>query len=259
MTKTAIATSLVLFSGSVFADHCDVNFDGKLKLEDKVLTVTTEDNDKIEIDSQYVLSVNDSLIALDAEQQVWVEQYYNGIHDAAPKVAEIAVDGISLASEAITHVFGELLGEHNSAVSELTYKLEKMSEEIQYNFYAENGDIRLNSESFENGEFFGQQWEQEFEEAVEELVMSSMGRIMVAIGSEMILSGDMDAFEQKMENFASQIEQNVEFKGELLEEKANALCSQLVQVDRAERKLQKSVPELVSLDILSIKQNRYSM
>ena len=194
------------------ADQCDINIDGHMKLEDRVLTVTTEDKDKIAIDEAHNLYVNGDQIYLDADQQQWVEDYYQGIHNAVPQVADIAIEGIAIASEAITLVFGELLGHDSNAVHDLTDKLEDMNQRIHYNFYADDGSIRLDSDEFENGNFFGEEWENEFEQAIEELVFDSMGRLMIAIGSEMIMSGgNMDAFENRMETFAADIEEKSNF------------------------------------------------
>ena len=253
MGKIIAISVLAAMSSSAMAHQCDINVDGHLQLENSVLTITTEQKDKITIDENKSLFVNGQSIYLDAEQQQWVDDYYDGINNAVPQVADIAVEGISLASEAISHVFGELLGHNNSAVDDLTAKLDEMNQQIQYNFYANDGSIRLDSNEFENGNFFGEQWENEFEEAVEELVFSSMGRLMIAIGSEMVMSGgDMSSFEERMENFAADIEEKVEFRGEELERKADQLCAQLVNVDVAENALQSSVDELHALNILKV-------
>ena len=260
MRSLIAATVFATMSGSAMAHQCDINIDGNMKLEDSILTVTTKKKDEIQIDQYYRLYVNDEEIALDHEQQQWVEDYYQGIHGAVPQVAEITTEAIDLATEAITVVFGELLGSDASEVNDLTDKLAEINQEIQYNFYAEDGSIRLNSENFENGEFFGEEWEQEFEEAVEEMVFNSMGRLMIAVGTEMLMSGgDMDAFEHRMETFASDLETKMEARGEQLEEKADALCLQLAKVDHAENQLQSSIGELSGLNVFDYEENHESM
>lgn len=260
MVKLVTFGVLAALSGTAMADQCDINVDGHMKLQNHVLTVTTDDKDKITIDETHTLYVNGQQIYLDTQQQQWVEDYYQGIHDAVPQVADIAVEGIGIASEAIGLVFGELLGHNSDAVIDLTDKLEEMNEQIQYNFYAEDGSIRLDSDEFENGNFFGEEWEEEFEQAVEELVFDSMGRLMIAIGSEMLMSGgDMDSFEQRMETFAADIEDKVEFRGEELEQKAEALCEHLIKVDMAEEALQGSIDELHALNILKVGDNQQSL
>lgn len=257
MKKTLIAASIALCSTTAFAgnnhDSCNINIDGKVSLIDEVLTITTEKNDVIRIEAGDVLYVNNDKVDLNAEEHNWMSSYYHGIHDAVPAVAEIAMEGVTIASIAVGEVFGNLLGADSSAVSDITDKLDELKDKIQYNFYAEDGSIRLDSTQFKDGEVFGSQWENEFEDAIEEVVMSSMGHLMVAIGTKMMFGGDdTESFEADMEEFAADIEQRVEAQAEELEFKADALCAQLAGVDYAENNLQASVKELSDLNIISV-------
>lgn len=260
MRKIITATTLLAMSQAAIAHECNVNFDGTLTLENSILTITTDKDDIVVIDQYRDLSVNGSNVSLNSQQQQWLDDYYNGINQAAPAVAEIALDGVAIATEAVGHVFGELLGSDSYKVDQLTEKLNALGEEVQNSFYAEDGSIRLNSKDFEEGDLLGDKWEAEFEEAVEELVMSSMGQLLVSIGTEMLFSGgDMEAFEQRMENFGEEIEQKMEFRGEEIEKKADALCLSLVKVDFAENQLQSSVSELSDLNVLQVRDNKHSM
>jgi hypothetical protein len=260
MRHLILASALVVLSNSALAGQCEVNFEGKLSLEKQILTITTEDQDIIKINQQHQVFVNQQELSLNTDQQRWAAEYYDGINSAAPQAAALAIEGINIATIAVTQVFGELLGADHKAVADLTDKLEDMSTELQYNFYAEDGSIRINADSFDEENFFGPQWEQEFERSVEELVMSSMGSIMVAVGTEMLFGGgDMNGFEQKMEGFAENIEKNVETKGLALEEKADKLCIQLASVSYAEDKLQESVPALSKLDVITVNNSDQAM
>ncbi|GAB5379951.1 MAG: hypothetical protein Alis3KO_14940 [Aliiglaciecola sp.] len=257
MKKTLIAASIALCSTTAFAgnnhDSCNINIDGQVSLIDEVLTITTEDKDVIRIEAGEVVYVNGDEVLLNAEQQNWMSSYYDGIYSAVPAVADIALDGVAIASTAVTEVFGNLLGTDSSAVDNINDKLDEIKDKIQYNFYAEDGSIRLDSTHFSDGEVFGPQWENEFEEAIEEVVMSSIGHLLVAIGTKMMFNGgDTDSFEANMEDFAADIEQRIESQAEELEIKADALCSQLAGVDYVENNLQASVKELSGLNIISI-------
>ena len=256
MKKSLIAASL-LVSSSAFADQCDVNVKGELSVVDQVITITTEAKDKIVIEPDYQVFYNGRTVDLNSEQQQWVKQYYTGIYDAIPVVANLALDGVQIAAVALDEVFNTLFDGDNDALADITAKLEELRGEIQHNFYANDGSIRLESTRFEDGDFLGQQWENEFEELVEDAVTSSIGHLMVAIGSEMIFSGgDMNAFEQRMESFAEQIEHNVERKAELLEQRADALCLQLADLDDVENRLQSSVSQFDGLNMINVSKDR---
>jgi hypothetical protein len=257
------AGALACCSLPVFAldsnNTCNVELNGNMQLENKILAIKLDNNTRMTINQHKTLYVDGIALNLNAEQQRWVDNYYDGINKAAPQAASIATDAVALASTALNEVFTELLGSDNTALADLSDKLRNLDEQIQYNFYADNGDIRLHSESFEDGEFFGEQWEVQFEEAIEDLVTDSIGHLMVAIGTQLIFSGgDMHEFEQKMERFGEQMEQKVEYQATALEEKADILCSTLAQVDFAETQLQQ-IKQLASLDVIQMHDQPHRM
>jgi hypothetical protein len=256
MRTMLFAGALVCCSLPVFAldsnNKCNVELNGNMQLENNVLAVTLDNNTRLTIDQDKTVYIEGIALTLNTEQQHWVDNYYDGINHAVPQAAAIATDAVALASTALNDVFTELLGSDNTALADLSDKLRDLDQQIQYNFYADNGDIRLHSESFENGEFFGEQWEAQFEEAIQDLVTDSIGHIMVALGTQLIFSdGDMNEFEQKMDRFGKQMEQKVEYQATALEEKAGALCSTLVKVDFAETQLQ-NIKQLASLDVIQL-------
>jgi hypothetical protein len=260
LAGTLLAGVLTCFSAAAFAHQCDVELQGDLKFENKVLTVTLDNNTQMKIDEYQTLYVNGELYPVNAEQQKSVENYYNGISQVAPQVADIAIDAVALANTALSEVFTELLGADSRALENLSEKLQELDQQVHYNFYAQDGSLRIHSKSFKNGDFFGQEWEQNFEQAIEQVVTESIGTLMVAIGSEILFSGgDMDAFETKMERFGQRLEKTMEFQAEALEEQADDLCTSLASVDSAEAQLQKQIKQLSGLDVLQIKSARYSM
>lgn len=257
-----LAGALVCGSLPVFAsdlnialdskDQCNVKLSGNIQLENKVLAVALDNDTQLIIGQDKILYIDGIVLALDTEQQRWVDNYYDGINQAVPQAAAIATDAVALASTALNEVFTELLGSNNTALDDLSAKLRDLDQQIQYNFYADNGDIRLHSESFKNGEFFGPQWEANFEDAVQELVTDTIGHLMVAIGTQLIFKGgDMQEFEQKIQRFGDQIDKKVKYQSLALNEKANVLCSTLAQVDYAETQLQQ-IKQLASLDIIQV-------
>lgn len=260
MKKTLIAASLVLCSGVVMAGECDVNIEGEVALANNVLTITTDDKDVIEIEAGETLHVNGKYIDLSSQQHEWVSNYYHGINEAVPAVADIALDGVAIASTAVTEVLGNLLGTDAAAIDKIQYKLDEIRDKIQYNFYADDGSIQLDSTHFSDGEVFGPDWEEEFEETIEEVVASSIGHLMVAIGTQLIFGdGDTNEFEQRMETFADDIEEKVEAQAAVLEDKADELCMQMVSIDFAENQLQASMSELSGLDLISVNKSQQRM
>lgn len=252
MRTMICAGALVCCSLPVFANQCNVELNSNMQLENKMLAVTLVNDARLTINQDKTLYIDGIALTLNTQQQRWVDEYYDGINLAVPQAAAIATEAVALASSAVNEVFRELLDSDNTALADLSDKLGNLDQQIQYHFYAENGDIRFHSESFENGEFFGEQWEAQFEAAIEDLVTDSIGHLMVAIGTQLLFSGaDMHEFEQKMERFGEQMEQKVAYQAEALEEKADVLCSTLARVDHAETQLQK-IKQLASLDVIQL-------
>lgn len=260
MRTMIFAGALACCSLPVLANECNVELNGNMQLENNVLAIILDNDTRLTIGQDKILYVDGIALQLDPQQQRSVENYYDGINQAAPQAAAIATDAVALASTALNEVFTELLGSDNTALADLSDKLRNLDQKIQYNFYADNGDIRLHSDSFENGEFFGEQWETHFEEAIEDLVTDSIGHLMVAIGTQLIFSGgDMGEFEQKMERFGEQMEQKVEYQAEALEEKASELCETLAKVDLAENYLQMNINQLAELDVIQVSDHHNTM
>ncbi|WP_342805253.1 DUF2884 family protein [Alteromonas sp. M12] len=254
MKQSVIAASILLLSGTAAANECDVSMDGQVSLINNVLTITTEANDVIKIDAGEALFVNGQRMDVNRDQERWVSEYYNGIYDAVPVAAELALDGVAIANVAVSEVLGNLLGTDSNAVDKIQEKLDQIKEKIEFNFYADDGSIHIDSANFSDGDFLGAQWQQDFEETVEEVVTASIGHLMIALGTELIFGdGDTDAFDERLDNFGQNIEQKIEARAEKLEQKADAFCMRLASIDYAENKLQNSMQELSGLNLITVK------
>ncbi|MEC8375189.1 MAG: DUF2884 family protein, partial [Pseudomonadota bacterium] len=95
--------------------------------------------------------------------------------------------------------------------------------------------------------------EQEFEAELESLVSESMGRILIALGTQMLWEGgDMSEFEQRMETWGEDLEFRLESQAAALEEKADALCEVLQKADYAEGQMQATISGLDDLNLLDM-------
>lgn len=257
----AISLTAASFSPVAFAhsSDCNIDFKGNMRIADEIITITAKGSEQVIITPELNLLINGEVQDLNEQQYHWVGQYYTELNNAVPQTVEIATEGLKLAGSAIEQVLGELIGHDDSAVQDMVATFDQMAEEVQYKFYTADGSIYIDTQDWENGEMFDPQWEAEFEQAMEELVMQSMGKLMIAIGTEMLWSGgNMDAFEQRMENFASDVEHTVESQAEELEIKAEQLCQTLASADYAESKLQQ-ISGLEHLDILQVSDYKHAM
>ena len=94
----------------------------------------------------------------------------------------------------------------------------------------------------------------EFEQAIEEAVTQSMGSIMMLVGKAMT-SGEgnfeqrMEAFGAKMEKFGENLEAKMDIKAAALEQRGDALCAQVTQLDALETRIQQQIPAMQQYDL----------
>ena len=255
----SVAVTSALISGHAFAhdtsfqnNSCDMELDGHIQYYQGDLTVQMDNGSVMTIDAQHNMTINGESVSLDREQQRWVSEYYNNIDIAIPMTLTIASEGLQIANVAVTEVFTELLGgdQMGDDFNELFNSLET---KLNTSFYDDAGNIRVDSTKFDEPGWFDESWEQEFETQIESLISESMGRILIAVGTQMLWEGgDMSEFEQKMERWGEDLEYRLESQAASLEEKGEALCKVLKKADYAEGKMQASISGLDDLNLLDI-------
>ena len=255
--KTLIASVLILASSNVFAhdssfsnDSCNVELNGGVRVTQSEIEFFKADQPLYKIVNDDALIISGNQISLSPSQQSLVNEYSTSIRAMIPEVKEIAIEGIELATDGVNLAFNELLGEGNAVGAELTGHLADIKNEVDIRF-SQNKAFHINEEGFAGAEFFGENFEERIEKAVESTMEKSIGTLMIAIGQEMLFSdGNMDAFETRMKNFGKQIEHEMESRGEELEKRAESLCIAVLEIDNLEEQLNFQIEELANFDII---------
>ncbi|AUI83803.1 DUF2884 family protein [Alteromonas macleodii] len=260
----SVALTSALMSGHAFAhdssfqnNSCDMELDGHIQYYQGDLTVKMDNGSVMTIDSHHNMTINGESVSLDSEQQRWVSEYYNNIDIAIPMTLNIASEGLQIANVAVTEVFTELLGGDQMG-DDFRELFDSLETKLNTSFYDDAGNIRVDSTKFDEPGWFDESWEQEFEAQIESLISESMGRILIAVGTQMLWEGgDMSEFEQKMERWGEDLEYRLESQAAALEEKGDALCKVLKKADYAEGKMQASISGLDDLNLLDIDQGNH--
>ena len=259
LPKTLIAVTVlsVFLSKALYAhESCDVDLDAGVTINESSIEFFSPDKNKqtlYKIDDDSNLIVNGDYVSLNDEQQELVEQYSSNIRAIVPQARNIALEGVDLAMDGVNLAFNELLGEGNDIGVDLTQELSSLKEEVATRFTIEHG-FTIGENGLDDDELFGEEFEQRIESAVEKAVMGSMGSLLVALGQEMLFSGgDTDAFETRMESFGENIEHEMESRAEKIEQKAELLCLDVVEIDKIEDQLQASVESLEDINVITVK------
>jgi hypothetical protein len=257
----AVVVSSFLSSTKLYAhDSCHIELDAGLLLNETTIEFFngaegSEDNKKTlyKIENNHSLIVQGHEIDLNDQQQMLVTQYATSIRAIIPQIGTIATESIDLALKGASLVFNEILGESNNIESELTQELSMLRDEITTHF-TEGDSITIDGSS---GEILGKKFEQRIEAVIEKAVINSMGAILIAIGQELLFSQEDDnTIDNRMDDFSASIENEMKLRAKQIERKADALCLTVIDIDRLEEQLKKSIPVLKSINVLSATYNQ---
>jgi len=260
--KSIVAATLAatLTSGAVLAhdSSCNVELDTGFSIDKSTIAFLDKHDETIyKIVDNEELIVQGEVVDLNDSQQQLVNEYSTSIRAMVPEIQSIAIEGVDLAVTGVNLAFNELLGEGNDIATELTRELTLVREDVSTKFSEDHG-FTIGENGINDGEFFGEEFEERIESVVEKAVMNSMGTLLVAVGQEMLFSGgDTDAFEARMENFGENIEHQMEARAEKIEEKADALCESALAIDMLEEKMKLSIDELSAINVISTNSNNH--
>ncbi|WP_395341474.1 DUF2884 family protein [Ningiella sp. W23] len=262
----AVALSAMLFHSNASAynfnnETCNVQLDGDILLTNTMLTITTTDNDQIELSESGNAVINGQSIDLTRAQRQDVIAYVDGFEATVPKAMALAAKAIELTNEALTEVFTGLLGEGSELPKLLNKRLNELQQKLESTVYPSPGTLVFDSRTFGSNIYNDKQetqteFERDLDQAIEEITSSAMAEMLVLIGKSM-LSGDgaMQDFETRMQTMGDNIDAAVSTQSEALEQDATALCEDLIAIDETEDKLQ-SITELKDLNLLNVSANR---
>ena len=255
--KTKLAITLAaLLSTSAMAHNshshhnidasCKVSLEHSVKVTPQFIQVLDGEKTLYRITDDAQLFIEGDKVGLNDQQQALVKQYHALMQELAPQVAELVTQGLALANEAVTTLFGEMFGDD----AQMQQKLQRISDKFEQRF----GPLMNN----DDGEYFlskehvdaaGNDLGQELEKEIKGLVKESAGQMLMFIGKMMMSGeGDLNSFEQKMEKFG----RDMEIRGKDLEQQANQMCSQMERLELIETQLQKSIPQFSGYDLVKV-------
>lgn len=253
---TAVATLATITSFSAMAaEDCDISINYDLTLEPNRLVVTQEDDTRYQF-SDGALLIDGTSVALSDSQQQLVEQYEQQMAQQVPEVIDLVNETLVLAGEAINMAMTPLLGESNSAqLAELMDNVRDRLDDVA----SRNGDTYVLGATDSTIEAA---FDEEFEKEIEQLMMQSIGTIMMNVGAQMVQADGenfeekLNTFSQKMENIGEEIEVAMEARGAELEAKAEDMCVEFQQIAQLEAKMRRQIPELADYRLTQANSNQ---
>ena len=226
-----------------------LNYDVAVERRKLIISEDKKEVYRIELGQLYV---DGAAVNLDTNQQTLVNQYADEVSQQLPEVIDLVHDAVDIASTAVSMALTPLLGDATGAkIDEMMDRLGSRIDTVAY----QNGDrFYLGSTESSLEDTFGKEFEQE----MEQLVQSSIGSMMMTLGSEM-MNGDGDSFEEKMQAFSvkmdnvgKDIEVQIEQQAADLEERADKLCDNFQQLVVLESQLRKEILQLEKYPLMKV-------
>ncbi|WOT04279.1 YggN family protein [Shewanella youngdeokensis] len=224
-------------------NECEVSLHYDVTVEPQKLLISEAGTERYRIE-QDQLFVNGNKVALSQQQQSLVAEYAERVSADVPEVIELVNEAVVMASTAVSMVLTPLIGDATGATfDQMAVSLQNRVETVAY----QSGDkfyLGATESSLERA------FDEEFEQEMEQLIKSSIGTMLVSIGSQM-LSSEGGSFEQKMETFSAQmesigddIERQMDSQAQDLELRGNKLCDSFKSLVVLEKEMQTQIPEL---------------
>ncbi|MFC4701699.1 DUF2884 family protein [Glaciecola siphonariae] len=256
LSFTFIFLSLTAHAHNFQNEACDVNINGEIVLANNQITITTEESDVVLLTKAGSASVNGKNLSLSAEESASVSNYVASLEAAVPQAIALAAKAIELTNTALTDVFTGLLGEDSQLPKMLNDKLNALQQKLESHIYQQPEAVTFNSAFFTGNEQTQSEFESDFDAAVEEVMSTAMGELLVSFGRSMLSGGSsMQNFEEKMSALGDTIETTVEEQSQSLKEDALALCETLERADKEEQKLQR-IDGFKDINFLTVKPNK---
>jgi hypothetical protein len=244
---------LCFFCHSALADlNCEVALNFGLVINQQQIRVIDNSRTVYQINGDSQLIVGGNWIELsDPQQQQSLAELANGLHLIVPKMILLANEGVELAVDTVEHVYSGLMGKDHKSQEKLQASLERVQKSVREKFIHANDTYYMGPGRLENVDDFV---DRELEEQIEQVMSTSVGGILSAIGglvaSEQSTEQKVDELAQKLEDVGTAIEQNVAPKAQSLKQKAEWFCKKFKALDKVEENLRASVSELQPYDIL---------
>lgn len=243
-----------LFSLPAQAEHCNVNFNYGVVIDPAHVRMLEHGHTYVQINGEHQLFIKGREISLNEQQQALLAEYTTGIRSQVPKIVYIAIEGVEIGLKAVNKVIGGLTGENSASHRKIQEKFDEMQIRLRKRFNHSDQSFYIAPQDFDE---FDEIFAGEFEQEIEEIVSDSIGTILMAVGEAMAnrdeedIEQRVDTFDDRMENMGRDLELEIGTRAHQLENKAEAFCANLSDLDKVENEIQMTIPELSTFNLIS--------
>ncbi|MCT6698008.1 YggN family protein [Rheinheimera sp. 4Y26] len=253
LIATAIAASLSFSAFATDSQNCALQFKDDLVINPTSVQLQRADQSLWLINSEGQLFLDGKAVSTDANTQLALQQYQQGLRGQAQETALLVADALQMASEAISRVVTQFGGDNSDVQLGIDKSLAKLRGNIDQLVIKNGDEIRINGSKLHNADA---EFSKEFEQAIESSMTEMTGSMLVMVGQAMSrgegnFEQRMEQFGQEMEKFGQELEADMESRGAELEKRGNSICQNLQQLDQLEQQIQQQVPAMTAFDLIN--------
>ena len=184
-------------------------------------------------------------VSISASDRGLLIQYKNGLTAQSEFVVEVMEEALMMTTYALSTTFTEMFGKRHKIVRRIDNLTEQLAEDFAMVAYQHDDTYVVQGSQLDQ---FGEQLSNTLETEIESIVEDSMGS-MIWLVTKAIFAGS-GSFEQRMEQFGERMEvmgetlgATMETWGEKIEERSEAMCSELARLREIEGRLEESIPD----------------
>lgn len=247
MMKKTLAMCLLLAPAVSFAKSCPVDVQNDIHIAGEQVSVYQGGQPKMMIDENNQVFINGERLELDALQQKAIDAYSHGVKEYLPQMADIADDGVGIASDILNEVSARF--DSKESFAKVESLIDDYSQKAHQKFY-QDGEFVMPADIFSTVDA---DWKQEFEQAMKHVSMESLSGLFSALSQEM-KNGELN-FSELQQQFAelkASIEEKVRSRSGEVASKANDLCDSIKGLAEEEKELHRVVPALKDYQMFEI-------
>lgn len=251
----SLVIALLPFCGQAYAQECSINLNYGVIIAPQNIRMIDEAQTKVQINNSRQLFIKGREIFLSRDQQELLNTFSLGIRQQVPEIVSIAIEGVDIGLKAVNEVVAGLTGENSAAQQKVQAKFDELKWRIRARFNQSANNYYIAPQDLND---FDEMFKGEFEQEIEEMISTSIGTILEAVGQS-ILKDDKNeyggetrigTFDKRLTTISKDLELEVTERAKALDVKAALFCQKLSELDKIEAQLHHAIPELSPYNLI---------
>lgn len=220
--------------------NCNMTLDKDLYISAEALTLRDAGAELIRIHADGQVFINGNAVDVADADRVHFIAYKDGLAEQTQFVVQVLDEALEMTNYALTMTFGEMFGKRHRIVRRMDKLTDRLRDDLATIAYEDNGTFVVQGSQLDA---FGDRIGETIEEEMEDLITNAKGSMLMMVG-RMLIRGQkgIDAFEQRMETMAANLETEMEAWGADIEARSEHFCARLTELRETEDYLSETYP-----------------